>query len=69
MMTSSLMMMSSCMKKMKFKVIKAENGYEAFFKVRRFIENYDKVRQQLQQPGASCKHLSKEDLQLVKSTL
>ena len=41
------MMMSSCMKKLKFKVVKAENGYEAFYKVRRFIENYDRVRQQL----------------------
>jgi CheY-like chemotaxis protein len=63
------MMMSSCMKKLKFKIVKAENGYEAFYKVRRFIENYDRVRQQISQPGASCKHLNKEELKLIRSTL
>jgi hypothetical protein len=32
------------LKKMNFKISKAENGFAAFLKVRKFIEDYNKVR-------------------------
>jgi hypothetical protein len=37
-------MKAAILKKMNFKVHKAENGQVAFNKVRYFIENYNKVR-------------------------
>ena len=39
-----LTMMTIPLKKLNFKVHTAENGFLAFLKVRKFIEDYNKVR-------------------------
>lgn len=62
-------MMTIPLKKLNFKILKAENGFSAFLKVRKFIEDYNKVRQVLQKPGSSTKHLNKEQLQIIQSSL
>ena len=46
-MMSQLMMMSTTMKQMKFNVLSAENGYEAYNNFCKLIEVYNKVRLQL----------------------
>ena len=40
-------MMAIPLKKMNFKIFSAENGFSAFLKVRKFIEDYNKIRSTL----------------------
>ncbi len=60
-----LQVQTTLLKNLNFKVHKAENGQVAFNKVRYFIENYNKVRQRLQLPGANYKNLNGQEKKLI----
>ena len=53
------------LKKLNFKVHKTENGLAAFNKVRNFIENYNKVRTKLQQPGVNLNGLKANEVKFL----